>query len=313
MKLTFEQIRQVTFGALRVEQTEKGIRFHKCTAKQVEGWRSLSASLGDRAETTTGVRLDFHTNSPFLSVDTADGDKFEVLIDGLSRYRVHADEAREKGKALHFDLGEGEKRVTLVFPSHSWGALNSVELADGATLVPHQHACKLLFIGDSITQGWNSRYDTLSYAWRVTQFFDADSVIQGVGGGVYHECTMDHIDFDPDTVILAYGTNDFGRYPTQQEMRAHSAAFMDLIAAAFGNKRVFVITPIYRADWQTPKKMGSFAEACAIVAQEGIAHGFTVVDGQGLVPHNGDYMADAVHPNDLGFGVFAERLIRQMI
>lgn len=313
MKLTLDQIKSVTVGALRVEQTEEGIRFHKCTPRQVVAWRALSEGLGTRAETTTGIRLDFHTDSATLAVDTVDGDKFEVMVNGLARYRVHATEARDKGEVLSFDLGEGEKRVTLVFPSHSIGVLRWVELADGATLTPHKHVCKMLFIGDSITQGWNSRYDTLSYAWRVTQFFDANSVIQGIGGAFYHETTMDTIDFDPDTVVLAYGTNDFGRFHTQEEMRAHTAAFMDLVAAQFGNKRVLVITPIYRADWQTPKRMGTFAEACAIVADEGSRHAFTVIDGQQLVPHNDDFMADAVHPNDLGFGVFAEQLIKQMI
>ena len=313
MKLTLEQMQSVTVGALRIEQGADGIHFHKCTAKQVAAWSALSEGLGSRAETTTGIRLDFCTDSATLAVDTAGGDKFEVLINGLSRYRVHAGEAREKGEALVFDLGEGQKRVTLAFPSHSVGVIRSVELADGATLAPYEHACKLLFIGDSITQGWNSRYDTLSYAWRVTQFFDANSVIQGIGGAYYHGSALDQIDFAPDTVILAYGTNDFGHYHTQEDMQAQVAAFMDGIAAQFGDKRVLVISPIYRADWQTPKKMGYFSDACAIVAEEGRRHGFTVIDGQTLVPHNDDFMADALHPNDLGFGVFAQELIKHMI
>lgn len=313
MKLTFDQIKSVTVGSLRTEQKEDGVHFHKCTAKQVTAWRALSEGLGTRAETTTGIRLDFCTDSATFAVDAADGDKFEVLINGLSRYRVHASKAREGGEAMTFDLGEGEKRVTLVFPSHSTGVIRSVELADGASLIPYKHACKLLFIGDSITQGWNSRYDTLSYAWRVTQFFDADSVIQGIGGAYYHESTLDRIDFDPDTVILAYGTNDFGHYHTQEDMRAQVAAFMDGVAAQFGDKRVLVISPIYRADWQAPKKMGYFSDACAIVTEEGKRHGFTVIDGQGLVPHNDDFMADALHPNDLGFGVYAQELIKRMI
>ncbi len=313
MKLTAEQIKRITVGALRVEQKENGIYFQKCTEKQVAAWYTLSGDLGKRAETTTGVRLDFHTDSDTLVLDTLDGDKFEVMIDGLARYRVHAGPAREKGEKLTFALGAGEKRVTLVFPSHSRGVLASVELADGATLTPHEHACKMLFIGDSITQGWNSRYDTMSYAWRVTQFFDANSVIQGIGGAVYHAGTTDRIDFDADTVLLAYGTNDFGRYATLDELRMHASRVMDDIAAQFEEKRVVVITPIYRADWQKPKKMGTFAEACAVVAEEGARHGFMVVDGMELVPHNDDFMADAVHPNDLGFGVYAENLIKKLI
>ena len=313
MRLSFEQIKSVTFGALWMEQNGENIAFHKCTAAQEAAWHALSSTLGTRAETTTGIRLDFHTNAKTLKVGTADGDKYEVYINGLSRYRVHAVEYRERGECMTFDLGEGEKRVTLILPSHGKGVLTSVELDDGATLIPHEFACRMLFIGDSITQGWNARYDSLSFAWRLTNYFDANSVIQGIGGSYYHETTLDRIDFDPDTVVIAYGTNDFGHFATLDEMRRHTARFLDGIAEQFGNKRVLVVTPIYRADWQKPKKMGSFAEACALVAEEGKRCGFTVIDGQELVPHNDDFMADALHPNDLGFGVYAQNMIKKML
>lgn len=313
MKLTFEQIKSVTVGAMEIKQTEQGITFDKCTEKQVVAWHTLSATLGTRAATTSGVRLDFHTDSATLSFTAVEGDKFEVLINDLPRYRIHAEAYRAKGEVPAFELGEGEKRVTLVFPSHTRGVLSSVELADGASLIPHTHACKILFLGDSITQGWNSRYDSLSYAWQVTRFFDANSVIQGVGGGYYHEGTLDKLAFDPDTVVVAYGTNDFGHFPTLEEMRLRVSRFLDEIARQFGNKRVLVITPIYRADWQKAKKMGSFEQARTLIAEEAAQRAFEIVDGMELVPHNDDFMADALHPNDIGFSVFAHRLIRKMI
>ena len=313
MKLTFEQIKSVTVGALSVKETAQGVTFDKCTEKQVAAWHTLSDVLGVRAETTSGVRLDFHTDSKTLSFEAVEGDKFEVLIDDLPRYRIHAEAYRTKGEVPTFELGEGEKRVTLIFPSHTRGVLASVELEDGATLVPHDHACKILFIGDSITQGWNSRYDSLSYAWQVTRFFDANSVIQGVGGGFFHEGTLDKFAFDPDTVVIAYGTNDFGKFPTLEEMRLRVSNFLDEIARQFADKRVLVITPIYRADWQKPKKMGSFEQVRELIAKEAAQRAFEVVNGKELVPYNDDFMADALHPNDLGFGVFAHRLIRKMI
>ena len=76
----------------------------------------------------------------------------------------------------------------------------------------------MLFIGDSITQGWNSYYDTLSYAWRVSLYFNANSIINGIGGAFYEPQTFDVPDFDPDTVIVALGTNDFSKFKTTDEM-----------------------------------------------------------------------------------------------
>lgn len=305
MKLTLEQIKSIAVGALRIEETEQNVRFYKCTERQVAGWYALSKTLGERSETTTGVRLDFWTDAATLTVDAAGGDKYEVHIDNLPRYRVH----RAEGEPMKFDLGAGEKRVTLILPSHSVGVLRSVELDDGATLAPYAHKRHILFIGDSITQGWNARYDSLSYAWQVTKFFDADSVIQGVGGGFFHESTLDIIGFEADTVVVAYGTNDYGHYKSLDELRTHAEQFFAGLSAQYAGKRLVAVSPIFREDMAKDKTMGSFAECRATVTAAAEKHGFTVADGLTLVPHNMDFMADFVHPNDLGFGVFAKNLI----
>ena len=132
MKLTLDQIKSVTVGALRIYEEERGIRFQKCTEKQVAAWYARAQILGERAETTTGVRLDFHTNSKTLAVDASSDDKYEVHINNLPRYRLRCPE----GEKMVFDLGDGEKRVTLILPSHKAGVIRSVELEDGASLVP---------------------------------------------------------------------------------------------------------------------------------------------------------------------------------
>ena len=308
MKLTFDQIKSVTFGALRIYEDERGIRFQKCTEKQVAAWYALSKGLGERSETTTGVRLDFCTDSKTLTVDAAGGDKYELHINGLPRYRVH----RTEGEAMKFDLGAGEKRVTLILPSHGVGVLRSVELDDGATLAPYAHKRRILFIGDSITQGWNARYDSLSYAWQVTKFLDANSVIQGIGGAFFHESTVAIIGFEADTVVVASGTNDYGHYKTLEELTLHADLFFAGIAAQYAGKRLVAVSPIFREDMDKDKAMGSFAECRAAVTAMAEKHGFTVADGLTLVPHNMDFMADFVHPNDLGFGVFASNLVKYL-
>ena len=38
MKLTYEQIKQITTGAIEIEQQEDGIHFYKCTKKQIAAW-----------------------------------------------------------------------------------------------------------------------------------------------------------------------------------------------------------------------------------------------------------------------------------
>ena len=312
MKLSFEQIKRSTFGALSVKEESDGIHFAKCTEKQVAAWYALSQTLGVRSETTTGIRLDFHTNSKTLSFTAVDGDKFEVLINGLQRYRIHAEAYRAKCEKPTFDLEEGEKRVTLIFPSHSRGVLGDVELDDGSYITPHKHATKMLFIGDSITQGWNSRYDSLSWAWRVTQYYDADSIIQGIGGAIFAPSTVLPMDFAPDTVVVAYGTNDWGYYSDYITYRNAVHDTLAKVNELYGGAKIYVISPIWRQDCGKTTKVGTFDDCCNTVRDMAALFGMTLIDGDNLVPPLMDYMADAVHPNDLGFGVYAANVLRAM-
>ncbi len=315
MRLTFDQIRAVTVGSICTEQRADGIHFAKCTQKQIDAWYRESEELGHRAETTTGVRLDFHTNSKKIAFRAAAGNKFELHLDGLLRkqFLMNEEENRTASFLLSDPLGQvqDQVRVTLYLPAHDIGTVDWVELDDGAEVIPHRFDTKMLFIGDSITQGWQSAVDTYSYANRVSRFFNADSVIQGIGGAYFNEASFDSLPFDPDTVIVAYGTNDFGHYKTQEEMRAHARAHLTLIAKEYEGKRVFVISPIWRGTQK--KAMGTFAECRTIVAEEAERAGLSHIDGLTLVPPQAElFPNDLLHPNDLGFSLYAENLIAQI-
>ncbi len=313
MRLTEETIRSITFGAIRIKKEADGMHFYKCTQKQIDAWYALNLELGERASGTTGVRLDFHTDSPWLILDTAKGNKFEVLVNDQQIARLEFNELRAAGTTPKVELGEGEKRVTIVFPSHDdGGVLKGLELADGSTLTPHQHQRKILFIGDSITQGWNSYFDSNSFAYQVTRQLDADSVINGIGGAYYHESVFDQIDFEPDTVIIAYGTNDYGHYKTKEDLQYQASAFLDQIAQNYPAEKVYCILPIHRLDLEKVRSMGTFEECRTLLKEEITRRNFHVIDGFDLVPNHEFYFADAVHPNDIGFAEYAKNLLKEI-
>lgn len=315
MKLTTDQIRAVTTGALFVEEEADGIHFYKCTKRQEAAWYAIRDTLGARTKTTTGVRLDFHTSSERVTFTTVAGNKFEVHIDGVLRRQFLMEEGDPKTATLALTDPLGERRAThrftLYFPAHTVGVLASVELDDGATLIPHAYDTGILFLGDSITQGWHSEYDSFSYANRVSAFFNAESVIQGMGGAVYHESTLDVLPFEPDTVIVAYGTNDFGYYETQDELRLHAGAYLARVLADYRGKRILVVTPIYAKTGA--KAMGTLADCRRVIREEAERLGLAVVDGLTLVPPTDDILSDTVHPNDLGFSFYAEGLIKAIL
>ncbi|MBQ8803530.1 MAG: SGNH/GDSL hydrolase family protein [Tyzzerella sp.] len=314
MKLTLEQIRNITVGALNVWEEDGAFRFAKCTAKQVEAWYKVDQILGERSEATTGVRLDFHTNSKYFKFISRTVSNYEIYIDNVLTYAYFKSDF-EDDKCKTIELDEKEHRITLYLPGHDDpGTLELVEISDGATLIPHKFDCKMLFIGDSITQGWESTWDSLSYANHVSRFFNAESVIQGIGGSMYHMTTFDEaIEFEPDIVIVAYGTNDWGRYKTLEEGREHCCKYLDQLVARYSNKKLFGISPIWRADSQNKVSMGSF-EACTTYVKEEIKnHGMTLIDGETLTPHLPAFYSDEyLHPDTKGFGIYALNLISKL-
>ena len=319
MKLTYQEMKQLTVGAVHISETENGLSFYKCTQKQIDAWGQLNEGLGQRALTTTGIRLDFHTNSKSLTFTTPAIGKYELHVDGLlhKQFTVGSEDC-PVGEPLTAALGDplgnpkDEVRVTLHLPNHKAGALSSLELDDGSYARRHQFDCKMLMIGDSITQGWKSVYDSYSYAYQLSRYLNAESVIQGIGGAFYHETTFDTLPFAPDIVTVAYGTNDFGKYKTYEDMRAHVAAYLDLIAGAYRGKKIFVFSPIWR-DKREGKAMGTFDGACAIVAEEAEKRGMIHIEGLYLVPPLPDFFEDGyLHPNDLGFMIYAANLYAEM-
>lgn len=308
MKLTEEQIKGITFGALKIERCEDGYHFFEYTEKQLAFFASLDEGLGNRAKTTTGVRLDFHTDARAVRFSVNGGGKYELLINGLLKEQFFAKEPT----ALSYEAeGAGPYRVTLALPSHGVGVLEGLELEGESVFAPHAFDCRLLFIGDSITQGWNTDIDTLSYAYRVSFFYNAESVIQGTGGAFFHEGTFDAIPFDPDKVIVALGTNDFNHYKTVEDMAARADAHLACIAEEYKDKPRYYISPIWRASQE--RAMGSFGECRAALIALAEKHGFTHIDGFSLVPaHPVFFDPDLLHPNALGFSQFSENLIHAL-
>lgn len=315
MKLTFEQIKQIAVGALRVVECDGYYSFYRCTEKQIKAWYDYgNETLGDRSKTTTGVRLDFHTNSKHFAF-RATGRKAEILIDGMQRgIFFPGDDGIISGEMALTDMIGNEKddfRVTLIFSSHGIGNLYFAELDDGAYIKNHEYSTKMLFIGDSITQGWNSYYDTLSFAWRLTMHYNANSIINGIGGAFYEPETFDKIDFDPDTVIIAYGTNDAMQFKVFEQMQSKVVGYLDFVKETYGEKRVVVISPIWRGNAEMKPMGEEFDRKRRMIEREAAARGFEVVSGLELVPPRAEFFADTyLHPNDLGFGLYAENLIR---
>lgn len=314
MKLTLKEIQEITVGALQIWEEDGAFCFCKVTAAQQSAFDALSHGLYNNACATTGIRLDFHTDASFFSYTPTFGGKYELKLDGCLTDHLTASARQTVTVVLPKD--GRTHRVTLHLPCHGTpGGLCSVELSNGATLTPHVFDRKLLFLGDSITQGWNSELDTLSYAYLLSDRFNAESVIQGVGGAYYDESIVDPTlkeRFDADTVLVAYGTNDASVFHSLEEIDTRCHAFLEKLATIYPRERIRVITPVWRLDYDVPKDYGHVRLVGETIAAAAGKLGIEVVDGMTLIPPIPKLFADNVHPCDLGFALYAHNLSKAL-
>ncbi len=313
MILDFEAIKSITAGAVEIRQGSDGIHFFKCTASQLAAWEAVSPNFAMGAQVTTGVRLDFHTTSSYVRVGVASGQKYEIKIDGLvvRQFLAENDIAPTE---LYAELGESGawKHVVIILPSHSIGVVRFVELEDGAQVKAHTFDRNILFLGDSITQGWDAKFDSNSFAYCVSDFLNANCVIHGVGGSHFRPSTVQENGFDADLVFVAYGTNHFGCGRPLSALTEDMTEYVQKVQSVYPNAQVVIISPTFRQDHTEKVKYGTFEECCDCVKQTAKALGVACVDGGKILPKLDEFFADLIHPNDLGFTVYALNLLREL-
>jgi lysophospholipase L1-like esterase len=123
----------------------------------------------------------------------------------------------------------------------------------------------------------------------------------------------EQLPFAPDLITVAFGTNDWSGQ-TAENFEKNADGFYTKLANLYPNTPVFAILPIWRADWEKVTKAKPFHESRAILKALAEKHpNFHVIDGMALTPHLPAFFSDLyLHPNDLGFEIYAEELVRRM-
>jgi lysophospholipase L1-like esterase len=252
------------------------------------------------------------SSRPFCFIDAyADG----VMI-------LHAGEKiSEAEKEFHiaFALPGGKRRVTLYFPNLVSIAFGDVTLECATFFEPYYPRRRFLMLGDSITQGYDAIYPSLSYANRIGAHFDAEILNQSIGGECFNAGLIDpKLPFRPDLITVAYGTNDWTNL-SSRDVLAHGAdAFFSRLTDVYPDTKIAYISPLWRArlegepyrDRPTPTFCEGVALLESVAAKYGSIH---IIHGGALTPHVCDFYSDGyLHPNDLGFSVYAENLEREL-
>ena len=272
---------------------------------------------------TAGVRLAFRTDAASLSFGYrfAHGSSrrfgfFDVCVDGALVAHVGLDEDDGGRHVAEIALGgPGAKDVDVYFPWSRQAFVSRLALRGATFAEPRRRPRTMLCFGDSITQGYDARHPSLAYAEALARFLDADPVNKAIGGDVFFPDLLRERDpFDPDVVLVAYGTNDWShREPA--DVRRCAAAFFGRLSALYPAARILAVTPLWRADADKATAFGQDVRCIDALVREccaGIPR-VDVVSGYDLVPHLPEFFSDRyLHPNDFGFAAYAQALCARL-
>ena len=319
MLLNFEQIRSITTGAVSLEQEENGIRFYRFNREQRTLYQPRVRFLEEKMLSTAGIQFSFRTDSSTLYLRTtvskgsaSNHFSFDLFVNGQYMDSLENFSDSELGTyEKTFSLGDSEKTVCLYFPWSVAVVVEALSLEDGASLTPMIPTKKLLIYGDSITHGNTVRYTYNHYIPRLAQAMDVQVRNKAIAGTTsFPELVRTESPYEPDYVLVAYGSNDWDRHEEALFVEKYRE-MLQLIEENYPKAQVITISPIWRGDQETrQRRMGPLSAIEKNILA--IAKDFpnvTVIPGIDLVPHDLQYFADAgLHPNDAGYEFYFRNL-----
>ncbi len=282
--------------------------------------------------TSAGIRLEFETDSKNLFIKTSIKDtdshgrnfySFDIYCNGkilgqiknfnkepIYPYKKYNLFERHKS----FILPDGLKKITIYFPWSVQGAVKEIKTDDNAVLKPVIKKRKLIFFGDSITEGYDSLFPSLSYSSQISDLLNAEGINKGIGGSCFMPELVSNGKIRADFIIVAYGTNDWKASDFNSFCKRCDEFFKNL-SLKFPDTKIFAVSPIWRGDlYIDNKKTEKFFEIPDYIEKTVFQYkNMIFINGFDFIPAKEIYFRDKyLHPNDKGFDLYKKALIKNI-
>ena len=322
MQADFALIRKLVHGAVEVKEENGTVQMSRFTAAEREVYRKNSG-FSMKTFATSGMRLEFRTDadSVILSGTACPGSSrefyyFDAAVNGVLWHHVGFDSYVEHPEfRFEFQLGPGTKEVCIYFPCLTRIGLSSLEFTGESEIEPVVKKHQLICYGDSITQGYDARYPSLSYPNQLADALHAEMFNKAIGGDKFNPALAAAGEgIRPDLITVAYGTNDWSHDPREQFM-ANGSGFFRNLTAVYPGVPIAAVLPIWRTKCETRiTAVGSFSEMHDMIRKMTADYPqIKLVNGLILVPHlESCFSPDVLHPNDFGFQFMGRNLLREI-
>ena len=333
MKLNFNQIKEITTGAVLVSKEDGMISLKRFTQEQEELYKVTNQDFYNKTFSTAGIKFLFKTNSEslflklktmisssrkYFSVDIFVDGKPIGYIDNFSNIELPQNYTQMEFPlgdfSKKFQLGEGEKTVCVHLPWSVKTLIEEISIDDHAFCEGTKPKNKMIAFGDSITHGYDALRPSNRYVAKLANMLNAEEFNKAIGGECFFpELAKLRDSFMPDYITVAYGTNDWN-VVDQETFKNKCKNFYTNISQIYPQAKIFAITPIWRKDMKEYRIFGSFGEVEKNIknAVKGIKN-ITVISGIDFVPKEEKLFADLrLHPNDDGFEYYVENLYKEI-
>ena len=322
-----DQLRYLYFGAYRFEEKEDGwLKAFQYSKAQEDYFKEAFDFWYERCTASTAKTIEFVTEATKVSFDfkliwMGSPDSFELAVDGqITKIAYVMDFMKEgmpepdfskgfpgwnlpKEGKIEWKLPEGKKSVVIYLPADATVLLRNFTL-NAAAERPAKNE-KVLWLGDSITQGFGPLRSGQTYVSVANRLLNYDIINQGIGGYIYDKNSLMKMEgYQPDKIIVALGTNQYG-----DETMERVEEYYETLTGIYGNEiPILCISPVWRGD--QPEGYEKFVDFCENIKKiAGSYKNVTVVDGFTLVPHLKEYYLDNLHPNCLGTETYGRNLV----
>lgn len=310
MILTKKELQELAHGAYSHKEIDGGYlyftHFHDEQLKYLE----FNKFFHDRARFSSSVTLEFITESENMEFtykifEIGSYDSLDVYVDGIQVGLKTLKEIPIEGR-MFFQLGRGKKEVCVYLPIDMVFAIKDFWL-DGKYQPIPKRKTKVLWLGDSITQGYGAPYTSCSYVNKANRQLGYEVLNQGIGGYYYDYKVLKELpNFYPDKIIVALGINGH-KNPNKKTMIEN---YYKKITTIYPNVPILALTPLWCGGKEVD--MQGIIDTAKYIKLEGNKYSqMKVIDGFQLVPHLKEYfLEDSIHPNILGMITYADNLVK---
>lgn len=308
MKLSNDELKKIYFGAYNFKETDDNyLQAFQYTQEQMDYFEKAFDFWYDRCKATTSKTIEISTEATKISFDykiiwKGSEDSFELCINGLITKIVYVKDIKDSG-TINFELPQGNKNVIIYLPADATVLIKNFEIND--EYKPAKKGTKVLWLGDSITQGFGPLRSSQTYVSVANRLLNYDIINQGIGGYVYDKKSLMKMEgYKPEKLIVALGTNQYGE-KTMENVEEYYTRLFEVWGSSIPT---LCISPIWRGD--KPEEYPIFEKFCQNIKKIASSYkNVKLVDGLELLPHLSEYYLDNLHPNCLGTEIFGRNLV----